>query len=223
MGAFPVLTLLAWNREQAEPAEALRSLIVCVLGAALLWVIVSLLIWPRERAAAICTLILVLFFSYGHVYNFLKGVDISGFILGRHRYLAPVWLLLVITGISLQLSGARDYRNLTSFLNLVSVTAVAIAVVQLGTYELRRLSAERAMQASALGTAEGTGLEAAGAGTARDVYYIILDGYGRQDALLELFEYDNSEFVDWLEQNGFYVPACSQSTTPRPSSRWPRR
>jgi len=209
MGAFPVLSLLAWNREQAEPAEALRSLIVCLLGAALLWAIVSLLIWPRERAAAICTLILVLFFSYGHVYNFLKGVDISGFVLGRHRYLAPVWLLLLITGISLQLSGARDYRNMTSFLNLVSVTAVVIAIVQLGAFELRRLSAERAIEASAPGTAEGSGLQAAGA--ARDIYYIIMDAYGRQDALLELFDYDNSEFVDWLEQNGFYVAACGQS------------
>ena len=211
MGAFPVLSLLAWNREQAEPAEALRSLVVCLLGAALLWVVVSLLIWPRERAAAICTLILVLFFSYGHVYNFLKGVDISGFILGRHRYLAPVWLLLLITGISLQLSGARDYRNLTSFLNLVSGTAVVIAILQLGAFELRRLSAERELQAGAQGTAEDAGLQAAGGGPARDVYYIILDAYGRQDALLDLFGYDNAEFVGWLEQNGFYVAACSQS------------
>lgn len=211
MGAYPVLALLAWNREQAEPAEALRSLVVCLLGAALLWAAVGLLIWPRERAAAICTLILVLFFSYGHVYNSLKGVDMAGFILGRHRYLAPIWLLLLLAGLSLQLRGARDYRNLTSFLNLATGSAVLIAIVQLTAAELRFLEADRAIHADAQVVIENAEAMAAASGPARDVYYIILDAYGRQDALLELFGYDNSEFVDWLEENGFYVATCSQS------------
>ncbi len=42
-----------------------------------------------------------------------------------------------------------------------------------------------------------------------DIYYIILDGYGRQDVLYQLYGYDNSEFIDWLEAHGFYVASQS--------------
>ena len=38
-----------------------------------------------------------------------------------------------------------------------------------------------------------------------DIYYIIVDGYGRSDLLQELFDYDNSAFLDYLKDRGFYV------------------
>ena len=44
-----------------------------------------------------------------------------------------------------------------------------------------------------------------------DIFYIIVDGYGRQDILNELYDFDNSEFIDSLEQRGFYVAQKSMS------------
>jgi hypothetical protein len=44
-----------------------------------------------------------------------------------------------------------------------------------------------------------------------DIYYIILDGYTRADALQELFDFDNSYFLDELEKMGFYVADCAMS------------
>jgi hypothetical protein len=44
-----------------------------------------------------------------------------------------------------------------------------------------------------------------------DIYYIILDGYGRQDTLMEYMNFDNSQFIDYLESRGFYVADQSQA------------
>jgi len=44
-----------------------------------------------------------------------------------------------------------------------------------------------------------------------DIYYIILDGYGRSDVLKNEYGYDNSDFLKALEDLGFYVAECSQS------------
>jgi len=44
-----------------------------------------------------------------------------------------------------------------------------------------------------------------------DIYYVILDEYPRQDVLLESYDYDNSEFLNSLEELGFYVAEMSQS------------
>jgi hypothetical protein len=38
-----------------------------------------------------------------------------------------------------------------------------------------------------------------------DIYFIILDGYGRSDVLSELYGHDNSPFLDALRQQGFFV------------------
>jgi hypothetical protein len=44
-----------------------------------------------------------------------------------------------------------------------------------------------------------------------DIYYIILDGYGRSDVLKNEYGYDNSDFLNGLRDLGFYVADCAQS------------
>ncbi len=48
-----------------------------------------------------------------------------------------------------------------------------------------------------------------------DIYYIILDGYGREDVLEELYSFDNSSFIAALETREFIVPAQSRSNYPK--------
>ena len=44
-----------------------------------------------------------------------------------------------------------------------------------------------------------------------DVYYIILDGYARSDVMSELFDFDNTPFLDRLERKGFFVARGSNT------------
>ncbi len=48
-----------------------------------------------------------------------------------------------------------------------------------------------------------------------DIYYIIVDAYARQDILQSVFGYDNSEFINYLGDKGFYVAGCSTSNYPQ--------
>ncbi|MFZ5981602.1 MAG: sulfatase-like hydrolase/transferase, partial [Candidatus Zixiibacteriota bacterium] len=41
--------------------------------------------------------------------------------------------------------------------------------------------------------------------TKPDVYFICMDGYGRQDILKEIYDYDNSAFIDFLKERNFWV------------------
>jgi hypothetical protein len=47
-----------------------------------------------------------------------------------------------------------------------------------------------------------------------DIYYIILDEYGRQDTLSDYLKFDNSWFIEYLESRGFFVAEQSQSNYP---------
>jgi hypothetical protein len=48
----------------------------------------------------------------------------------------------------------------------------------------------------------------------RDIYYIVLDGYVRADVLQELYGFDNSEFIAYLQEKGFAVPTSNHSNYP---------
>lgn len=42
-----------------------------------------------------------------------------------------------------------------------------------------------------------------------DIYYVVLDGYARDDVLLDLFSYDNTKFTNRLRGMGFDVPRAA--------------
>ncbi|MCK4814772.1 sulfatase-like hydrolase/transferase [bacterium] len=44
-----------------------------------------------------------------------------------------------------------------------------------------------------------------------DIYYLILDGYGRNDVLRDIYDFDNSYFLDNLQDRGFYIAEKSRS------------
>lgn len=48
-------------------------------------------------------------------------------------------------------------------------------------------------------------------GSPPDIYYIILDGYARNDILEDLFDFENSEFTDYLTDKGFIIPPENHS------------
>jgi hypothetical protein len=48
-------------------------------------------------------------------------------------------------------------------------------------------------------------------GSSPSIYYIILDAHGRQDILQELYGYDDSEFIQFLKNKGFFVGDSSHS------------
>jgi len=44
-----------------------------------------------------------------------------------------------------------------------------------------------------------------------DIYYLIADGYARQDVLQELYSFDNAGFLHMLEERGFYIAEQTHS------------
>ncbi|MFA6252282.1 MAG: sulfatase-like hydrolase/transferase [Candidatus Paceibacterota bacterium] len=48
-----------------------------------------------------------------------------------------------------------------------------------------------------------------------DIYYIVPDSYTSSKALKQYFNYDNSEFIDFLSKKGFYVTTDSRSNYPK--------
>jgi hypothetical protein len=205
LAAYPVLTLLSANIQQVEISAALRPLVISLAGSIFLFLLLRLLMRDWRRAAFSSTVLIILFFAYGHVYNALKTASVLGFALGRHRLLLFVWLLLVVLGI---LAGASKHISLheqSASFNVMALVLVAFPfyVILMHVFLERRVAVQRDEPLQSLVVSAGQDLP--------DVYYIILDSYTRSDVLKNTYNYDNSEFLENLREMGFYVADCSAS------------
>lgn len=207
--AYPVLSLLGHNIQEVFLRTGLRPLIFIVGGAVILWFILWLLTRSLQKSALLTLLLIILFFSYGRVYQALRQIEMSGFILGRHRYLLPLWAALGGLGGWLIFKRVQDNKNLTILLNMFAVFLLIIPLYQIVEYELRASRAQNAaIESVSSQLPAGTALNPE---SLPDVYVILMDAHLRTDVLQETFNLDNQDFIDALTGMGFYVPACSMS------------
>jgi hypothetical protein len=200
---YPILTLLVINISEVDLTSGWRPLLLSVLAAGLLTLISYAIFRDWSRAALLATIILILFYSYGHVYILLKGVELNGLFLFRHRTLVPLWIVLAALLVWWVSRKRSRTETATYILNLVGIFLLILPVFQLTTFLLQSRSYVSGQNPSALNLDVGD--------QPPDIYYIILDGYGRSDILKNEYEYDNTDFLNSLRGLGFYVAECSQS------------
>ena len=200
---YPILVLLALNISEVDSVSGGRPLLVSVLVAGLLTLAFYAVFRDWNRAALLCTILLILFYSYGHVYILLKGVNISGFYLFRHRTLMPLWIGLAVLPVWWVSRKSFSLETATYALNVVGLFLLILPVFQLSSFFAQRQSSQTEQNTSALNLNVGD--------NPPDVYYIILDGYGRSDVLKKEYGYDNSDFLNRLQDLGFIIAECSQS------------
>lgn len=210
-GLYSVLFLWAANFNQVQPAMILRSLIVSMTITMVVFLLSLLILRRLQTAAALAGLFLVLFYTYGHVYDLVEYLTIFGHNVGRHRFLLPLWFVLFVAGVLWILRSKSDFRSLTSLLNLVGSFLVVVTLVQAGadTLQANQLNAQVSKQA---GQAPGVAQVVSPASdNTPDVYYFLLDGYNRLDLMKQDMHLDNTQFVSDLENTGFVFPDCTQS------------
>lgn len=213
---FPLWSLYANNVAEIPLVSLARPTIVLLSGVLLLWLLMWGIIRDNKRAALIVTALVFLFFSYGHVLETMRDAHGLAGQIGRNRFLLPLWLLLFGAALWAALRTRRDLTNINSFLNLMAGACLGLALAQSasGFIQHQRIAVTAAPRQSEPGpvtTAPATVPATVPAPTAPDIYYIILDGYGRADVLRDLYGYDNSPFLRQLAKRGFYIASRSRS------------
>lgn len=210
---YPILFLFSHNIEQVSYFQILLPLTI-VLGFTLLLVLLSRLIFRGiNKIAIIISVAIILFFSYGHVYNLIVDQYIGNFEIGRHRYLWLTWGLLFSCSTYLIIKTHRDLHNFTNTLNIMALSLIVISLVNIGVYKFKTKTIWQDTSKSIENIKTDT-TDLGEVSVLRDIYYIILDGYASSITLKDQYDYDNKKFNDYLITKGFYVTTKSHSNYP---------
>jgi len=161
-----------------------------------------------EKAALATSLLLILFFMYGHVFNFYLFNPGKGnkFNFSQYQYLFNIFSGMFVAGMALIIF-SKSTRAMNRWLNVVATILVSMVAVQLGYFfisgAIDKYTASRVIiNPISVGSA---------AAVKRDVYFIVIDAYSREDVLRDDMNLDTSTFINALKTMGFVVPACSNS------------
>ncbi len=198
---YPIIGLYSTNAQLLKFSTTWRSLIVAlfVTGLFILFGWFVFKDWTKSGLLALVTV--SLFFSYGHVFNILDQLP-----LGRHRFLLPLWSFLFLFAVWVISKKGSLLKPVVNKLNYFGGVLVMIPFLWVLLSTPLQIS-------SKIPEKEINAVEPSGSIDQEfpDIYYIILDGYARSDVLLNIFDYDNTAFIDYLVSKDFYVADESRS------------
>ena len=220
---FPIIAVYSVNIGLIQLEQFILTTLLVVGSAFLFFLCLKRILKNRKKAALIVTLSFIIFFSFGHVYNMLNQISIDDVDLGSNRILLPIFAILFGIGSFLIIKTKRTLDNATSIANTISVVLIFVIVVMVGietfgcdecliqqdtSWYFDFFSDEKIDFSSYF---EDHSFSISESGSLPNIYYIILDGYPRNDVLKKHVNFDNSEFTDLLKQRGFHVAENSHA------------
>ena len=230
---FFVLALYSANVAEVSPSEIAIPIVAAIVLALLVLILTLLMIglirkiqkspqssqqyriWDIKKAAIVASIFIILFFTFGFFLRALDGWDdIHRTIRAPLFWLMPsiLWIALLATGGYFIIKTNRDLHKLTIILSIVSFSMVIIPTVHIIVNETKTAAQDTYTSESIADLTKPDALP--------DIYYIILDRYASASTLEEAYDFDNSDFLEYLSNKGFYVANQSASNYPYTEVGW---
>ena len=201
---LPPLVLFIGNINQLYPADLVLPTLFILIPIILIWIGFRLFFKSSTKSGLLVSLMVVLFFSYGTIFTKLNEIIVNFQI--SHTFFIFPFLGIFILGFLYCFKTKRKLNNITIILNVVVITLIAVTSTQLIGYDFNpsHIFEDDVDTSTQFHLTDSLS-------EYPDIYYIILDEYAGSKILNDTFDYDNSEFIDYLHTNGSTVPLETQS------------
>lgn len=175
------------------------------------WIILKRVLKNGRNAGLIISIALILFFTYGHIYNVVNDISVGNTDVGRHRYLIIPFFVCFVLSIYYFVRTKKVLDNTTTIANVIAVSLIAIILVNVTTYSVNEnYVITQKQDTNPILDEDVSKFNVSKPEKLPDVYYIILDEYAGPRGL-EFLQYNNSDFLSYLGRSGFYLPPDSHS------------
>ena len=202
---FPVFLVYYQNIHLLLFQGLIFPTLIILSVAIALWYGAKIILKNTVKSALLSSLYTFLFFSYGHIFIMIESNLNQEFLVSIHIVLLISYTIFAAIGTYYIVKTSRKLNDATKIANVMSITALAFIFLNIGIYNFEN-TYNNLQEENPNPIILDNGFK-----NTPDVYYIILDEYAPLRTLDEFYHYDNSEFVKFLEEKGFYVTKNSHS------------
>jgi len=200
---FPILLITSSNLNEVIFLDAGFSLLIVVGVTIVSWIFLNLFLKNRLKSGLFVSLGLILFFSYGYFVRTISqiGIDVSALPFSYTTIAVPFYGIMLIVGIFGIIKIKKYLKDITIFANIIGVVIILMLSSNLISYSLETNNFDPVNNEIDYRILNEPKLN-----EKLNIYYIIVDEYTSNEILLEIYNYDNHEFLSKLTQRGFHIP-----------------
>ena len=207
---YPALFLFGHNAKEAMVGNVVVPAVLSLIFGAFLFGVLWIFMRNVLKAGISASFILILVFSYGHIFEALEEIIPAGSYSVKHIILMAASAALFFFLIREMLkSGKLSEINLIMNFGAAVVFGMALfqSVYAVNAYHSQVYSGLSKKISKAAAEARQTGVAAG----KPDIYFIILDGHSNHEIMKEMYGYDDSHFYEFLRNEGFYTADKARS------------
>lgn len=220
LSIFPILSLYQANHQFVRPQELTAPLLISTAVAGGLWVVVAALTRDVRRSAQTASVLVCLLFgvSFGPALASFALTELSVYWVRADVLVSAAVVIAVLLPLSVFLivriwRKRRDPRGADGALNLMGAVLVVLPAWQIGSALMAGQVVLPYKPEPLFRSGEAT------ESSRPSIFYLVLDGYARDDVLRDLFGVDNEPFLRELESRGFQVAReCTSNYVQTPLS-----
>jgi len=193
--ALPFLTLADFNKTSNVDYGLLLFYglgLIVVAFAAIFLIKLAAPRLPLERLCYAAAVFLVLLFSYDLFATTIKSLKSSP----RLSLVVGIWAVVTAAAVAASYIWSKRREGTLIIFTVIAVMTALPAAKLIVFHAPHLLARDRS---------DGGQRAASDLKSRPNIYYFILDGYGRADKIKELLNFDNSKFIDGLRERGFFV------------------
>ena len=212
---FPIIYLFSKNLSE-EPIFILQLLSLFIITAFSLWLLLGYVLKNRIKSSLIISFWAGLFFSNGHLRFFLNDLLIINNIKLAFITVGIYIILFIIFPIFI-IKTKRELNNITKIVMVSALVVIMMPIMDVGQFFIfdydysAGKNIENHLDVNSVSTFDDH----------PDVYYILPDEYAGSKSLEMFWNYDNSNFTNFLIENDFYVAQDSFSNYDRTATSIP--
>jgi len=212
---YPILFLYSNNIRCVLIKQLILPIIIIIFFTFLLFSLLSFIFKNKKKAGLVTSFFIVLLFLYGHIYHYIEGFTLRGFEIGRHRHLLFVWAILFTSSFYFSMKTRKNLLKFTNLLNTIAFLLVLISLINIAAFMLKPKTSDIWQDMIKMEDRQTNTKELKKVETLPDIYYIVLDRYASASTLKEFYDFDNSKFIAYLSNKGFYVATESSCNYPK--------
>lgn len=192
-------------------ADSLFIVMSAILISTLLLAVTSKLLKSTIVGANLTSAYMFAIFSYGHIYQLISGWTIAGIPLGSHLTLMTIYILALLLVTLISRGSHINHAGVFNFFQYTAAFLVAMAIIGWVQRTPLFTSNKIAVQAVLERLPDMSPVSTAASRIRPNIFYIILDAYANNSTLIQVYHYDNNDFLGQLRQKGFFVNESSVS------------
>lgn len=223
LAVYSPLSLLASNFREIEPKHFVRPALFSILLSIGIFYLIGLFLFIvkqdqtqesknlaggqlwKDKVGLLTIIFIFIFLNYGRAFIFLRNQFSWSASLGNNIHLILIPLSILLFWFSNKIIQKQTKFDSTPIL-LFCITLLVLPSYNIGKILVQE---QKSFEPTELKISESELQQ-----PLPDIYHIVLDAYSRED-YLSMLGYDNSDFLNFLRDQGFYVADCSRSNYSR--------